>query len=361
MKKKPSLSKALKLAESAAGLARALHVSASTVRRWKDGISEAGKEKLSRYLQRQDKLVERRRADRNRIHELMKLADAEGKLPALRSGTKERSGRLTVGVQHVKNFKLMLSFDVLDDIDVWLYSLKKRFSNWQLLAIISQYGVGEHRGYKTVYHQLAPDAGDFAISANVATPATKSLRDAGSFLREKLEEVIEGSKVVAFLHSVTAFNYNKRSAEQSSAWETLERRKREEKAKKWRKKEESQVVKLQAEIEQLRQEIETKKQRPSTSKAKPGSKKAKKGSQSRRTSQPSSRSSQPSKTTARAPSSKRARPSAPKASKATTKKSAQSSRQLSKKKPTRAKSKSTSKASVKRSKKASSKKKPRSR
>lgn len=337
--KKPSLAKALRLAESVAGLARALHVSASTVRRWKEKLSEVGAEKLRRYLKRQDKLVERRKADRNRIYELMKLADVEGKLPSVKSGTKARSGRLTIGVQHVKNFKLMLSLDVLDDIDVWLHSLRKRFSNWQLLAVISQYGVGEHRGYKTVYYQLAPDAGDFAITANVATPAMKSLRDAASFLREKLEEVIEGAKVIAFLHSVTAFNYNKRTSAETSAWETLQRRKREEKARKWQKKQEA-------------------KSRP-PSKGKPSSKKktTTTGWRSHPISQPSSPSSLRSKTTVVAPKSKRAQPSVRKASKASTKKSKPSSRQSSKKTPTRAKSKSTSKASVKRSKKASSTKK----
>jgi hypothetical protein len=338
------------------------------VRRWKEKVSDAGAEKLGRYLKRQETLTTRRKADKNRIHELMKLADVEGKLPSIKAGTKVRSGRQTIGVQHVKNFKIMLSLDVLDDIDVWLHSLKKRYTNWQLLAIISQYGVGEHRGYKTVYYQLAPDAGDFAISANVATHATTSLREAESSLREKLEAVIEGSKVIAFLHSVTAFNYNKRKPEEMGTWETLQRRKREEKAKRWHKKEEkTMIAELSEENERLRRELQKTKKKAPSSTDKPSKKKAKKkaktktvpttGWWSHPTSQPSSRSSQPSKTTVRAQKSKRAQPSAPKASKASTKKSKPSLRQSSTRKPSRARSTLTSVALAKRSKKVSSKKK----
>lgn len=232
MKKNP-VHRAIKAAESVAGLARALHVAPSTIRRWKTKLPEDKAPRVAEYLARDAKKAKRRKDDRNRFSELMKLAGEIGKLPSVRSGSKPRTGKRTIGEQHVKRFAMMLSLDVLDDIDVWLKTIRKKFPKWQMMAMISQYGLGEHRGYKTVYYQLAPDAGDFAISANVPTPRCDTLKEAASALREKLEEVIEGSKVLAFLHSVTVFNYTMRSPEEISARETMRRRGREKKRMAW--------------------------------------------------------------------------------------------------------------------------------
>lgn len=232
MSKNP-VHRAIKAAESVAGLARALHVAPSTIRRWKTKLPEDKAPRVVEYLARDAKKAKRRKDDRNRFHELMKLAGEIDKLPNVRSGSKPRTGKRTIGEQHVKRFAMMLSLDVLDDIDVWLKTIRKKFPKWQMMAMISQYGLGEHRGYKTVYYQLAPDAGDFAISANVPTPRCDTLKEAASALREKLEEVIEGSKVLAFLHSVTVFNYTMRTPEEISARETMRRRGREKKRLAW--------------------------------------------------------------------------------------------------------------------------------
>lgn len=233
MASKNPVHRAIKAAESVAGLARYLHVTPSTIRRWKTKLPEDKAPRVAEYLARDAKKAKRRKDDRNRFHELMKLAGEIGKLPNVRSGSKPRTGKRTIGVQHVKRFAVMLSLDVLDDIDVWLKTIRKKFPKWQMMAMISQYGLGEHRGYKTVYYQLAPDAGDFAISANVPTPRCDTLKEAASALREKLEEVIEGSKVLAFLHSVTVFNYTMRTPEEISARETMRRRGREKKRMAW--------------------------------------------------------------------------------------------------------------------------------
>lgn len=311
--KRPSLKRALKLAQSVAGLARAVHVSPSTVRRWATKLTDSATDKLSRYLERQQELVERRKVDLKRIYELMNLAGEIGKLPTGKSGSKPRIGKLTVGVQHVKKFGVMLSLDVIDDIDVWLHSIKKRFPLWQLLAICSQYGLGEHRGYKTVYHQLAPDAGDFAISSNVATPRMGSLNDAMSHLRQNLEAMVENGKVLVFLHTVTAFNYHLRTDDERASKQTQLRRERE-KEREWRRKKE------------LAKQVPSSTERTTAQGWGLHSKAIAEYWEKQLTKAPSSVSSPSSKTKARATKPKRVRRSAPKGSKASTKKFAKSSK-----------------------------------
>lgn len=227
---KKLLDRALNRAESSAGLARALHVSPSTIGRWKrEGAPKERQQSLKKFLATEREHETAARVDRQKFLELMKLAGNIDKLPDIRSHEKVRAGRLTSGVDYTRRFSEMLTLGVIDRIEVWAKKLKKRFPDWQLVAVVSQYGKGEHKGYKTVYHQIAPEAGDFAISAEVATPRVHTIGKALDLLREQLEAMAEDASVLVYLHAVTAFNYRLRTDEESSAWETMQRRKREPK------------------------------------------------------------------------------------------------------------------------------------
>jgi hypothetical protein len=230
---KKLLSQALKRAESQAGLARALHVSPSTVRRWKaDGLPKARRESVEGFLESERERGRSKRNDRNRFLELMKLAGNIEMLPDIRSHERTRAGRQTSGIDYTKRLSEMLSLAVIDSIEIWARGLKKRFPEWQIVVTVSQYGKGEHSKYKTVYHQVAPDAGDFAIRAEVPTPRCASLGEALDAIRTALEALVGDPSVLTFVHAVTVYNYRMRTDEESSAWETQQRKKREPKKKK---------------------------------------------------------------------------------------------------------------------------------
>lgn len=223
------LDRAIKQAESLAGLARALNVSPSTVRRWKTSLPKEREADLRGFAKLEKERGTKQRVDRQKFLELMKVAGSSDLLPDIKSHEKLRAGRLTSGYDYTRRFSEMLTLGLIDRIEVWVRGLKKRFPDWQLVAVVSEYGRGEHKGYKTVYRQIAPEAGDFAISAELATPRVHSAIAAMVLLREQLEGVAKDVTVLTFVHAVTAFNYRLRTDEESSSWETQQRRKREKK------------------------------------------------------------------------------------------------------------------------------------
>ena len=127
----------------------------------------------------------------------MKQAGEIKKLPKARSSEGPRAGRLTVGKYWTKAFNRLLSLELVDDIDAWAMSLKKGFPTWQAIAVTSQYGKGEHRGYGSIYYQLPhPEAGDFAIELTLATGKHGSRSGGVSHLRDLLQERSEGLLVL---------------------------------------------------------------------------------------------------------------------------------------------------------------------
>ena len=226
------LARALKRAESTSGLARALRVSPSTVTRWKrEGLPKGRKASLEKFLSRETKRKEERRTDRNRFLELMKLAGSLEKLPDIKSRERIRAGRQTIGVEHTKRVSQMLTLETIDRLEVWMKGLKRRFPTWQIVVVASQFGRGEHRGYKTVVQQIAPDAGDFAISSELATHASESLSEVMNAMREQLEDLAGDASVLTFVHAVTVYNYRHRTDEEIKAWQDEHRLKTELKSK----------------------------------------------------------------------------------------------------------------------------------
>ena len=236
-------------AEKAAGgmraLARKLRVSPSTINRWRrEGLSKAGKKKLESFKKERVKVRKEKVKERATFEELMRLAKSpelpeKKRLPKGRTSEGKRSGPLTLGYRQTRSWNRMLSATLIDDIEAWMTGIEKRYPIWQSITVTSQYGKGDHRGYKTVMYQVKkatgeyhPEAGDFAISSSIATKKSAIKQDVISSMRQQLEGLLAAVNMKAFVHSSTMFNYRMKSEYERKLFVTGKRR---ERRKSWEK------------------------------------------------------------------------------------------------------------------------------
>lgn len=244
-----SASTAVVRAEKAAGgmraLARKLHVSPSTINRWRrEGLSKAGKKKLESFKKERVRTRKQKAKERQIFEELMNLAKSpeipeRKRLPKGRTSEGKRSGPLTLGYRSTRSWNRMLNTTLIDDIEAWMTGVAKRYPIWQAITVTSQYGKGEHRGYKTVMYQVKdktgeyhPEAGDFAISSSIATKKNTIKQDVISSMRLQLEGLIAAVNLKTFVHSSTVFNYRMKSDYERRQFVTGKRR---ERRKSWEK------------------------------------------------------------------------------------------------------------------------------
>lgn len=218
---------------TAAALARRLRVHPSSVRRWlRDGVPKTGSARilLSTYRDVRKDQRELARRDRQQFALMLKLAGEAKALPHSRSSSGPRTGPRTQGYQYTRAYNQYLTLTLIDDIEGWAQSLPRRQPVWQAAVLVSLYGKGEHRGYKTVYQQfLTIDPGDFALESTLATPrSTSRVRTIGT-LRDQLESSLLDASVRTYVHSVTVFNYRLRSEVERRRWESAQRRRRSKK------------------------------------------------------------------------------------------------------------------------------------
>lgn len=255
---------AVQRAEKAAGgmraLARKLKVSPSTINRWRrEGLTSVGRKKLEVFRKERSEVRRTKKEQRRVFETLMLQAQSEKiperkRLPRGRSKEGPRRGPLTQGHRYTRAWNRMLTESLVEDIVSWMHGVEKRYPIWQAVTVISQYGKGEHRGYKTVYFQLPhPETGDFAISAQIPTKKSTVREDVISSMEEKLTELVEEgdyeaedeedeedgepAKLQVFVHSTTIFNYRMRTERERQQFVT---RKREERRKAWAKKQAKQ-------------------------------------------------------------------------------------------------------------------------
>lgn len=263
--RKPSKrgSVAVARAEKAAGgmraLAARLGVSPSTINRWRTkGLTKVGRAKLEVYKKQRSEVRRTKREQRKAFEELMSLASKESvperkRLPVGRTREGPRRGPLTQGFRYTRAWNRVLTEDLVSDIIAWMHGVQKRFPIWQAVTVVSQYGKGEHRGYKSVHFQLPhPEVGDFTISAQIATKKSTVREDVISSMETKLEEMVEDTvrgddygeedeedegdeegSLQVYVHSTTVFNYRMRTDRERQQFET---RKRNERRKAWAKK-----------------------------------------------------------------------------------------------------------------------------
>lgn len=181
---------------------------------------------LAQHQAERRKEREAKRTDRETFQTLMKLAGEAKKLPTLKPANKPRSGPKTSGHMWTRLYNRMLTLSMIDDIEAWVLGLQKRFGIWQSVVIVSMYGKGEHKGYSTVYFQLGPQAGDFAIESTLATPRTTSKSAVAGAIRDMLEDLATDNTLTTFVHGVTVYNYRMRTEAERKSWETRQRQKR---------------------------------------------------------------------------------------------------------------------------------------
>ena len=230
-------------AERAAGgmraLARKMRVSPSTISRWRrEGPSLEGMMKLAEYKELRKAVKHKKKAEKATFEELMKLAKSEElpehkRLPQGRSSEGRRTGPLTSGRQSTRGWNRMLNLDLVDDIEAWMLGVSKKYPIWQATVVVSQYGAGKHRGYKTVYFQVPhPEAGDFAIKSVVATHKSTHKDQVVGELRQKLEQMAGDPSIKVYVHTSTLYNYRMKSDAERRAFVTARRKKWPKKRKK---------------------------------------------------------------------------------------------------------------------------------
>lgn len=238
---KRELDRAIRAAGGVAALARLLAVSRSTVSRWlASGVPSKkrsnARQLLLDYRARRGEARRQRRVERDAFQTLMRQAKEAMLLPRGKSSEGVRAGPRTSGYQHTRAFERYLTHDVINELEAWALDLKRRFELWQMVAKVSIYGRGEHRGYGTVYYQLPhPEAGDFAIESLIATPKNRSRRLVVGSMIDMLEGQLADLSQQTFIHEATVYNYRMRTEAERKTWETSNRRKREKKSKKWKK------------------------------------------------------------------------------------------------------------------------------
>lgn len=246
---KRELTAALKAAGSGRALAALLGVSPSTIYRWKrDGVPKRGeaREKLAAYKAERKRAKQLQREERQTFELLMKEAGELERLPKGRTQTRKREGPRTDGMRFTLGINRMLTAAVLERVRLWGQSIRGRRPVWQGQAITTQYALptvqgepGSFRGYQTVgsIEQMStPGAGDFAVGLVNATPRRGSRSAALKALLELLQDIAGDGTLIAYIHSVTLFNYTIRSEQERKQWQTKQRQSRR---KSWEKRQRS--------------------------------------------------------------------------------------------------------------------------
>jgi hypothetical protein len=175
--------------------------------------------------------------------ELLKLAGEKDKLPVVRPGEGERSGRKIEGVYWTRAIMQRLTPSVIREIGKWVRSLRGRYPYWQAVVVTSQFAMlptTEFRDagpkktttdYPTVFVQLKHGRwGDFAADRPEPSAEARSQGGAAKDIQERLTARLESGLVQVFVHGVTVFAYRRRTKKEQSAWATEQR---QERMKQW--------------------------------------------------------------------------------------------------------------------------------
>jgi hypothetical protein len=218
-------------------IAQAAGVDESTVRRWMYDPPL-----VSKAFDRLEKALD----EIHTLLELLKLAGEAQKLPVVRPGAGERSGRKTEGVYWTRAIMRRLTPSVIRDIGKWVRSLRGPYPYWQVVVVTSQFAMlptTEFRDagpkktttdYPTVFVQLKHGRwGDFAADRPEPSAEARSQRAAAKDIQERLTARLDSGLVQVFVHGVTVFAYRRRTKQEQSAWATEQR---QERMKQWQTK-----------------------------------------------------------------------------------------------------------------------------
>ena len=255
------LRRALKRAATPATLARAIGMSASSVRAWvkKGAASTVGAERLKRYLAVQKADQQAARAESKKLEELMGFfgdtiaemrahidnlrrgieltsdpkakKELRKKLDALRArlnhftftpGEGVRGGEYTQGWQYRKSWNRELTPLLIQRIGEWVRGLKRRYKYWQAVVKMLHFKPEEAAEFKrsgpNVWIQVNPDdQSDVLVHAVMTTERRGSRSTLAGELTGMLEDVLEEG-FYAYIVGISVNNYRMRTEKERKQW-----------------------------------------------------------------------------------------------------------------------------------------------
>ena len=243
---KRELQRALKsVGGSVRALAKQLGIHPSTIYRWrKRGVPKkgTGRQKLTAFKEHRKKERTLARDKRQALAEMLKEARKQGLIPKRYSSSKgPRVGAQTVGYRWTYGVGQWASRQLLASLQGLVAKVRGARQYWQVVLQVSQYGQGALYGdtasagrYSTVNFSglgqskaMRDDMGKTLVEASASSPRLRGKRSLSPALAELFEEVSPDSdRIETYVHALTVYNYNLRTAEQRRDYETNQRRER---------------------------------------------------------------------------------------------------------------------------------------